>query len=64
MMKSMVGTPLYRAPELVDYDKFENGFDKSVDVWSMGLILYEMSSGKTLIENNRRAFDIFHRNLR
>ena len=38
---SFVGTPEYVSPEIV----LEQGHDKSVDVWSFGILLYEMAIG-------------------
>ena len=35
------GTPLYRAPEV--YDPTGRGYGTSVDVWSSGMVLHEMS---------------------
>lgn len=39
--RSFVGTPEYVAPEVI----LERGHDKSVDVWSFGILLYEMAIG-------------------
>ena len=35
---TLCGTPEYFSPELI----LENGYDYSVDVWAMGVLLYEM----------------------
>ncbi len=43
MMKSIVGTPLYMSPQLLKRLKYTN---KS-DLWSIGLIYYEMLQGRT-----------------
>ena len=49
VMKSIVGTPLYMSPQLLHKQKYTN---KS-DLWSIGLIFYEMLHGKTpWIANN------------
>lgn len=42
-LKSIVGTPLYMSPQLLQKQKYTN---KS-DLWSVGLIFYEMLHGKT-----------------
>ena len=42
-MKSIVGTPLYMSPQLLKKAKYTN---KS-DLWSIGLIYYEMLHGRT-----------------
>lgn len=39
--RSFVGTPEYVSPEVI----LEQGHDKSVDVWSFGILLYEMAIG-------------------
>ncbi|KAF0687476.1 Aste57867_20785 [Aphanomyces stellatus] len=38
MAESVVGSPLYMAPELLDY----KSYDAKADLWSVGIILYEM----------------------
>ncbi|KAK8894062.1 serine/threonine protein kinase [Tritrichomonas musculus] len=43
VLTSIKGTPLYMAPELVQ----EQPYDEKVDVWSLGVILYELYYGKT-----------------
>ena len=39
----MLGTPLYMAPELVRHQRYS----EKVDVWSLGIITYQLLSGKT-----------------
>jgi serine/threonine protein kinase len=43
VMKSIVGTPLYMSPQILKKAKYTT---KS-DLWSIGLIYYEMLHGKT-----------------
>ncbi|OHS98510.1 AGC family protein kinase [Tritrichomonas foetus] len=42
VLTSIKGTPLYMAPELVQ----EQPYDEKVDIWSLGVILYELYYGK------------------
>jgi serine/threonine protein kinase len=39
----VLGTPLYMAPELVQHQQYS----EKVDVWSLGIITYQLLSGKT-----------------
>ena len=41
-LNSIKGTPLYMAPELVQ----EQRYDEKIDVWSLGIILYELFYGE------------------
>lgn len=40
-----VGTPQYWAPEVSDGDKASKGYDWTVDLWSLGVVLYVMLEG-------------------
>lgn len=42
----VLGTPLYMAPELVKSQKY----NEKVDVWSLGVIVYQLLSGLTPFE--------------
>lgn len=42
-MRSIVGTPLYMSPQILNKQAYTN---KS-DLWSLGLIFYEMIYGQT-----------------
>jgi serine/threonine protein kinase len=35
------GTPVYMSPEILKHEKY----DESVDIWSMGILLFEMVHG-------------------
>ena len=43
MAVTLCGSPLYMAPEILRYEKY----DAKADLWSVGVILYEMITGKT-----------------
>ncbi|CAD8127281.1 unnamed protein product [Paramecium sonneborni] len=55
-----VGTPYYIAPEVLQTNFNQRAFyDKSVDIWSLGIIWYEMLVGKTFF-NGTQTSEILH----
>lgn len=42
-LKSIKGTPLYIAPEILQHRNYSH----KVDVWSLGIILFQLATGKT-----------------
>lgn len=42
VLSSIKGTPVYMAPEVV----MEQSYNHSVDLWSLGVILFELYTGK------------------
>ncbi|EEB09058.1 ULK/ULK protein kinase Atg1 [Schizosaccharomyces japonicus yFS275] len=42
MAETLCGSPLYMAPEILRYEKY----DAKADLWSLGTVLYEMAVGK------------------
>lgn len=42
---SFLGTTCYIAPEMIMDSITEKGYDKGVDLWSLGILLYEMLVG-------------------
>ena len=57
MLSTFYGTPLYLSPELVE----NKPYNEKTDIWSLGIILYEMASlttpfsGKTLMELGKQV---------
>jgi serine/threonine protein kinase len=45
MLASLVGTPLYMSPEILNNQKYSS----KTDVWSLGFIFYEVLFGKSNI---------------
>jgi calcium-dependent protein kinase len=43
LLKECVGTPLYMAPQLLE----NNSYNAKSDIWSIGMMFYEMLFGKT-----------------
>lgn len=43
LTKTMCGSPLYMAPEIL----YKQDYDSTADIWSMGVLLYEMTYGFT-----------------
>ena len=41
----VLGTPIYMAPELISETQVK--YDYKVDVWSLGIITYQILSGET-----------------
>ncbi|KAF8337034.1 kinase-like domain-containing protein [Cantharellus anzutake] len=42
LAETLCGSPLYMAPEILSYEKY----DAKADLWSVGAVLYEMSVGR------------------
>ena len=40
----VLGSPLYMAPEIIES---RNPYDQKVDLWSLGVIIYQIFTGKT-----------------
>ena len=56
VLTSVKGTPLYMAPELVQ----ELPYNHTVDLWSLGVIIYELFVGDpTILHKQYLHFDSF-----
>lgn len=59
VLTSIKGTPLYMAPELVQ----EQPYDHSADLWSLGVILYELHVGQPPFYTNS-IYSLIHHIVR
>jgi len=68
VMQTVVGTPLFHAPEMLSLQYVSGGqqshadgveYGEGVDVWCLGLILYNMLSGVFPFSNRRPLIDQF-----
>jgi serine/threonine protein kinase len=50
-MRTKTGTVAFSAPEIFT----QNVYDEKVDIWSAGIVLYMMLSGKQPYESERMA---------
>ena len=48
LMNTICGSPMYMAPEIMKYNKY----DSKADLWSVGIIFYELLTGRTPFQVN------------
>ena len=49
--KTIVGTPQYMAPSIIQNMFTTHYYDEKIDIWSLGIVCYEMLFGKALFSN-------------
>ncbi|OHT09455.1 hypothetical protein TRFO_04514 [Tritrichomonas foetus] len=54
LAETMCGSPMYMAPEI----QFGQRYSWNVDMWSVGVMLYEMATGKSPFPNIRSQIDL------
>ena len=48
IINSVIGTPSWMAPEII----LGEGYDSKVDIWALGVLVYELAEGKTPASGN------------
>lgn len=51
LFETICGSPMYMAPEIMKYKKY----DRKADLWSLGVIFYELLTGKTPFNASNHA---------
>jgi serine/threonine-protein kinase Chk2 len=51
-LRTICGTPLYVAPEILESKFNHNTYSKKVDIWSLGVVLFTMLSGTLPFSND------------
>ncbi len=44
-LTSVVGTPIYMAPQILDYYDEKSKYTYKCDIWSLGIVFFELVTG-------------------
>eukprot|EP01083_Nonionella_stella_P197574 726281_1 len=51
-----IGTSYFMAPEIINHNSDEKGYDESVDIWSLGVTLYKLITNSFPYNFKKKAF--------
>lgn len=60
MQNTTVGTLLYMSPEVMVTSEPKSS---ALDIWALGMILYEMLCGTTLVNNSKNQYDFYRKTM-
>ena len=61
MTKTIVGSPIYMAPEILDQEKCQKGYNaKQADIFALGIIIFSMFIGRPPFHEANPSKDRFY----